>query len=918
MGADLYLTSVMNDAYATYRPARRLAAQAYRLAKGDPAARLHRLAGDLFEAVGAWFSSSGTFDAPLYDLVIQVRDLCTGESSVWLQDLSAQLLREVRALAHRPDAGERAQALLALVQQISDLTHGREAQAVLALIDEIGQQIAASPLPGPRSHDPSAGIGGIGEGATAPGGEAQHGQRALPVPSGGEGGVQPLPLVVQKMRNLARGIALDALADLASFLLGQEHLQHALCLRLDAKLGALVVRLQRSAQAVTTDAASLPLMAASLQHALTRWREFVEDYSRDLRARLEEMRAVAGGGAPDMSPEAARELIGRMDELAQGVLQKMAGWHELVQERGMEMARILNEAGVELPQQLPSLEIDEDLMPATSDQASGGVRPGDAARVAGEDEGPGGSSPGPEEALPELMERCMRASLQCLLLVGGSLDFFASAAGKVRQLADGQTSLLLQVMAHTFVERVRPPTADAEEIPEPEPIAGGDAMDAFWYQFQRGAREALAQAFRQHQEEEADQSPDAVFALAIELRALVGGDPSRRFQTLARRLAEALGEPAGAREAAEPGPLEARQVASLARQVCGLLQGDPRERLRALTPHLLDALRAADAQAPLAIARQMEELLQGRMMGQVRRLLHELVEYLQGQDAVPETSRAQVAERAHEVRTLLDGDPADQVWSFLRAALLHIVTRLERLRDASHDAHAHRFELSAKLAALLEGGEAAETDWGQVQEIWPHLVEALSQHVGEQPTATEAEEERRPSPSLLEQAKACSMCLAPEAGLKRDELFSIIIAGLLRRVVDELDDLEWPQEGHFRDNYNETSALWAARWFWLTDVAPLVETDALDSLPEIHWWPHEHGICGLLPIPAIRQLYQRVQEAEPVFPTREKLLRWRLRVDEEGEYSLEGWHARLRERRQGLLAFLDGALRREEPILCSL
>lgn len=906
MGADLYLVSVMNQAADTYRPARELAMQALHLAQKDPTGGFHVLARDLFEAVRNWFTGPGTFDPELYDLTVQVRDLAQGETSAWLRELCAQLLRDVRQSNSQPDAEGGEGVLLDLVQQVSDLMDGRTETAALALLAEIEERVSACLEDCCAPDVPGAADEQVSEGAAA------LGREEMPQAAGLD--AQSLAHLARKMRYLASGIPLDAIADLTTFLLQQEKIQRALGVGLDAKLGGIVDRIQATASEVTADVASLPLMVSRLQYATIQWRSFVQGYFGDLDGRIEEIQATASEGGEDLTHEETQTLLQHLGGLAERIQRELSGWQSQAQKHGEAMVRILCEAGVNLPQRFPSLE-------EVSDELTQFIREA-GKRGEGRAEAGDNAEAETEPRLHDLMDRCMHLVLQRMIMAGGGLAFFAQVVEKTIELTRGQTAHRLTLMATSFVEHVRPSDGEPEEEPDPVPVDDGDAMDGLWYQLESGVRKIAEQSLRRCQEEEVDLSSREVFPLSIQLRNLVCGDPSSRMYVLAERMAEILGFPSASMavesDTYEQEAPDERQPMSLARQVCGLLQGDPRNRLRTLMPDLLAALQVAGAYEPLAIVRQMEDLLQGKTIEQMQLLVRELVNSLEGEATLPDEGRRVVCALSREVLGLLEGDPVEKVGEILRMILLHIVERLQKLREITHEADASLWGETAELSALLGGEDVKEVDWDKVREILSPMIDALSLHT-QKCESCESDGVQSLYASLCEQTEVCALCLAPQGGAsKYKKLFFACIRALLQRIIDDLEELAWPKEGHFRDNYSEASVLWMARWFWQTDVVPLVETDDLDSLPEISWWPHDYGVRGLLPIPAIRQIYQRVQEAEPVFPTQEKLARWRLRVDEAGDHSIEGWHASLCRKRERLLAFLDEALRREESILCSL
>jgi hypothetical protein len=107
-------------------------------------------------------------------------------------------------------------------------------------------------------------------------------------------------------------------------------------------------------------------------------------------------------------------------------------------------------------------------------------------------------------------------------------------------------------------------------------------------------------------------------------------------------------------------------------------------------------------------------------------------------------------------------------------------------------------------------------------------------------------------------------------------------------------------EGYFRDSYNVTSLLGTFDLSWWISIGPHLDDGGYLQVEDIRWFK------------------QTVLETTQEFPSREELEEDGAHIEDSGESSLEGWHTYYRNKRERLLAFLDRALERNEPIYCSI
>lgn len=132
----------------------------------------------------------------------------------------------------------------------------------------------------------------------------------------------------------------------------------------------------------------------------------------------------------------------------------------------------------------------------------------------------------------------------------------------------------------------------------------------------------------------------------------------------------------------------------------------------------------------------------------------------------------------------------------------------------------------------------------------------------------------------------------------------------------------FPPDGYFRDPYTDASILWvAAGAFWPSIADQITEPIDEPSQSSSPWLAAEGDIPAQIPLARVRELAALLSTPSSNLPEQHHLARWgapTMRVEAEGPYRLSAWHAYFEQRRQTLLAFLEKAIAREEPILCSL
>lgn len=113
-----------------------------------------------------------------------------------------------------------------------------------------------------------------------------------------------------------------------------------------------------------------------------------------------------------------------------------------------------------------------------------------------------------------------------------------------------------------------------------------------------------------------------------------------------------------------------------------------------------------------------------------------------------------------------------------------------------------------------------------------------------------------------------------------------------QKLVDEAYEHLWGGDHYFRDSYNSTSVLHRLGLSWWRDM----EYDIQDENAEINVSPD-----------ACRRFLDKVQSAPFTLPTRAELIANNARVDD-GENSVETWHAMYTRKRERLIAFLKRAI----------
>ena len=881
MGADLYLRSAMDTAHSTYHQVHVLARQAYGLARGEAGGRLSELAERLFEDVRAWSAREGPPDTAIFDLSSQIRDLAQGETTVWLQDLSAQLLREVQ--------GEGVDPLFpTLAQVVCDLAQGRSEEELYALIDIL--------------------IEGLQQEA-----QAQEGNQ--------EPWVREALEKAACVSDLARGNPASALREVASQL--QEKLREGRASLEVAcvSLSDLVAQMQELAlESVELDMSGL---VRALQRERATWEGRLARSFDDLSARSQGLLDLVTGRNPaDAQPPQEDAAAWLAETRAQGeqFIQALADWQQAGGEGAEAMLGPLNGLFALFP--VGGAAEQEPVTGPGSEQEQ---------RDAGED----AHAPAePRSAFPDLLQRYVAGINSWSMTAMPVMMYLVQGAQVLCELTRGETSDLFLFTTRDLVEHLRPPVPDdaQEGGASEEPVAlapDADVLDMLWHEVYRGAgRAADAEARKRRQEDEADPSTSPHFCLAVHLRDLAQGDASRLLGAVSARLLETVREKCGtpSGDAAGAGRVPAALL-PLAEQVAALARGEPECRLRVLCGQLVEHLRqvADPGGSPLPLAEQVAALARGELLGPLRRLLQDLAEQVAPleEDAGGRVVRLRASVgQAHDL--LCGNDAGAQARALIERRLDALLQDgMPEGGEGEDGAQAAMDALIARARALFSGEATSEaTERQRLGEVIALLLDALPQLIRARGGIAALHEALAPAGSTPreqapERVLAQDAPAAPDAGRLSDRVLAGIAQALLHRSLVLLEELLLPPEGYFRDGYNDTCVLfWSTGKFWMTDIHDIAQDLGDEAWPD--WWRHRQPPRALS-VPQIRQLFQHIQQTDQRMPPRERLKRWpHLRVDDEGEHSLEAWHASLRERRQELLAFLDGALRREEPILCSL
>ncbi len=149
-----------------------------------------------------------------------------------------------------------------------------------------------------------------------------------------------------------------------------------------------------------------------------------------------------------------------------------------------------------------------------------------------------------------------------------------------------------------------------------------------------------------------------------------------------------------------------------------------------------------------------------------------------------------------------------------------------------------------------------------------------------------------------------------------------LVAHVLQTVRCVLDAWLFPPQGYFRDDYNDTCILWVATGaFWPVIADQLTEPLNEELRQRASWLIKAEEITAQIPLTQVRDLSILLQENKLRLPSAEQLTRWgkqTIHIEEQGPYELSAWYAYFEQRRRDLLAFLEQAIARQEPILCSL
>jgi hypothetical protein len=866
MGADLYLPSVLQTCFTRYGRAAQLVDALHSLVQGNVSQALREEGLALKTALHMHAEQQGSMSPALFDLVAEIADLAQEELTVWGNALASQIVERLdqrhATSSTRPEDQEPTNLAHALV----DLLQGHPERAMAHAVPWLAERLE---------------------------------QLASQAPAEEEVLWQALAQLGQRMREVHQGHPDPALALVLEHRLLPELEQactdQAACLSvLD---GALAI-LEQTSSAEGTDA---PVTFVPAQ-VLARWR----DTAGQIHEAMHTLWTVLS--LQRQQPPVSSQVVAQHLHLAWETVQTL--WQEVgaLQEA---LGAALSVLGTLLMRTLPSFS------DAPMGDASGVAHSPDAAAApAFPASSPLRQSVGTILKHQEICHHAVHMLEQAVQMVDALLGEDQEQA--LLALSEEMVSLLAIRQCDQAHQEEAAFTRQTESLAPPIPLTTGvslipgSLMDSHYLERQNVLHQALheyhAQVFVN--QSLGEQQATHAGGLALSFWRLLRGDGLHWASLLVRLIEEQL----------PTGPDDALLRAWLT-QLQGLFHGEPQERLQALLTELAEQL---PADSPLQ--RPYERftcLLQQQTDVFVREALLALTEEVQGQaerDAWP-------ADRVADLRWVLD-----VLCGWLQAAeddraalLLSTLVNLIETRQGVPAATSQEVpdgEMEVLLANL-----AGMTDGQARLRIIQHLLAALPEE-GPQP----ARADPRANPwwrfhllrELLD-GLIGQQASAAEPGLAADDADDGEPRPLLEPVTVLLIRLlvawRFPAEGYFRDPYNDASILWvSAGLFWPMIAQGIAEPLDAEALAHSDWHHGEGEIPAQIPVDHACKLSECLATHTPQLPSREQLARWGvpLSVEEDGPWSMQNWHTHFAEQRRALVAFLEGAILREEPIFCSL
>jgi hypothetical protein len=869
MGADLYLQSVLQACHERYGQASHLVDHALRLAMGDVAPALDAESQRLKEALTRHARQAGEMPTDLFDLVAEIADLAQGACSVW--------------------AGAIAEQIAALLFQVNSET------------TEIANDIGPSGLVC-LAHDLVEVLRERPEAAIMRG-AAWLARRLETEAQGTEGASQVLAGLGTSLREVLEGNGTGALALLVERrmipALSRASADQADCLRtlaqaLDPLMPSIHIPLEGGDFAPGLTLARWLDLARRLQDLTDRLRT---DLCAALEAPVFQHNAVTGALA------SARARFNELWPDAEALLPEL--------ETAMDTLGSLLMRTLPLPDQVPGdstpIEVTATapLPPVSSPlrQAFGTILRhrvicqgvalliGRCAHAAGHLLG--------EERLPALREICR--------------ELAAVLSEEQRQSEpDEPEPALIPQLTERFAHTV-PLAPGVTMLP-------GTMMDMCYIQMQATIhmwqKQSQVQEWVSHAIEE--EPPTAgITGIVLRFWRLLQGEPVLWAQLLAELMREQFYQASGQ-------PARQEQVMELLDQLQGLLEARPAPRLQALL-HELDGRISSTSPLAGPVAR-LAQLTRGDIGEAVRDAFQQLtqeVSHLAAQADSPEEQH-----RVADLNWLLELGAAlllpeeEARRDSLCRMLVTLCADCQQSEPQSPDA-----AFAAQMAQVFLG----ERDEHRQRDEFLALLESL-EDAGPQPPRADP----RLAPlwrfrllrililkhlRLNERREAEANAGEPAHPAGSVPSFTLV-AQVLQTISRALYAWLFPANGYFRDDYNDGSILWiAAGIFWPAIADQIAEPIDVQNRQSAPWLAEEGEIPAQIPVERVRELLTLLQESEPHLPSSEHLTRWgshTIRVEEQGPYALSAWHAYFAQRRAALLAFLEEAIARQEPILCSL
>ncbi len=862
MGADLYLPTVLQACARQYERTAQLVNEARQLAQGDCELALFQEGQRLKEALARHAEQVSEMSLALFDLVAEIADLAQGEYTVWTMALAGQVAEQVhqidRESEHPVEGGPT--GLVSLADDLVDLLKGRSEAVIAHGVTALAQQLAQA-----------------------------ANERLVSSPLEEKVPVQALSAFGSSMVELLQGQPQRALVLLAEhFLLPQLEqacAAQANCLTaLDQALAPLLAQ---------ADTAGADFTASQ---ALFRWSELTRRLSDTMRVWLRSFREML------QAPAYSRETLA----------QHFA-------DIGDDLEALAEEQGALLPELKAVMDTLSDLLLRTLPSPSFVLTRPLGSEI--EQASPRSARPSPLQQAFGTMHRHQALCDQVVRLLARCEQILERVLAEeplpaLLEICQGMVGMLYATheeaqsdeSEQSLAQRITSGVPRTVELAPGVTMLPGSLMDLCYTQFQVATHQLEHRHHLQAWIAHALADEHSLTGMIMRMHRLLQGKPDLWAQLLASLLRDALADsraPAAERE----------QALALVEQLFALLSGWPAQRLDVQ----LCALHAQiSAESPLVgPVETLQRLAQGQTGEQLDQTLTSLVSEVERHvtDWPEERSRA--------LRFLLD----------LTRAWLHTpeeqhphlcLATLARLCEEEHDEAEEDFftrlaqvlaspaEDAARLAAIQSllselpepGPQAPCADPCQFPCWHLRLLRDLLAKVSQQGTQSQGSGED-------ESASGGQGAAFPAAAH---------ILGFMQRTVRS-----WlrPANGYFRDPYTDASILWVAAGAFWPAIADVI-AEPIDETPlDLPAWLAEEAIPARLPLPRIHELIALLNEHEGSMhlPSQEQLARWgqqTIRVEESGPYGISGWYAYFEERRRAFVAFLEGALAREEPILCSL